>query len=78
MKQEIWTQMCPMSTYLLPWSDCCAVAVYGQTKARKPRGFMPVTRFIRFLAPGRMTFQVLIRFYDLCRPNGFFRGIIQS
>jgi hypothetical protein len=29
MKQEIWTQMCPMSAYLLPWPNRSSVAVYA-------------------------------------------------
>lgn len=48
MKQEIWTQMCPLSTYLLAWPHCCTVAVCAQNKARNPTGFIPVTRVVGF------------------------------
>ena len=65
MKQEIWTQMCPLSPYLLPWPDCCSVAVYGQNKARVSRVFIPVTWFIGFLARGLWYFKFFSAFYGL-------------
>lgn len=62
MKQEIWTQMCPLSPYLLPWPGCCTVAVYGQTKTMKSRVFIPVTRFIGFQDAGVWNFKFFSAF----------------
>lgn len=69
MKQEIWTQMCPLSPYLLPWPDCCTVAVYGQTKTRKSRVFIPVNAVHRFLGRGRIAFQIIFRFLRFISSN---------